>query len=410
MALDKVTTAVITDDSVTGAKIENNPTVAGNLTVAGTSTLTGNATASGNLTVTGDIVPSTPLSHRNMIINGSMQVSQRGTSATGKTTNGYYVPDRFQIRITNNGTWTISKNTILTTEGNRHTVKLQCTTAGSSGDTGRNLAIWYSFEGADVQVLQKGTANAKKLTLSFWIRAYEAGTYRVNLHDTDNDRLVGGTYTISASNTWEKKTVTFAADTTGGNLNDDFNESLRVQWWFDSGSAYTGGTAPTAWEARASTDENAGGHTSGDDSTNNFFELTGVQLELGENATPFEWRSYGEDLARCHRYYEELNSNAASYAYEILGSGVVIDAGAPQGILFYSTKRTQPTLAFKGSVGNYGCIGSANQTLTGLTFSHPEVNRCQWSSSSGTNSTVGHGVLLRMNNSATSGITISAEL
>jgi hypothetical protein len=128
MALDKVTTAVITDDSVTGAKIENNPTVAGNLTVAGTSTLTGNATASGNLTVTGDIVPSTPLSHRNMIINGAMQVAQRGTSFTSG-----YTLDRHQLEQTvGGGAITVFQDTdVPLSQSSQSFMKFLVTTASS---------------------------------------------------------------------------------------------------------------------------------------------------------------------------------------------------------------------------------------------------------------------------------------
>ena len=110
------------------------------------------------------------------------------------------------------------------------------------------------------------------------------------------------------------------------------------------------------------------------------------------------------------RYYEEINGDTASYAYEAIGLGVVVDAAAPQGMLWYTTKRHAPTVAFKGAASDYGCIGSANQALTGLTFNNPEVDRTQWVATSGTSSTVGHACLLRLNNMAARGITITSEL
>ena len=181
MALDKVTTKVIADDAVTGAKIENNPTVAGNLTVAGTSTLTGNATASGNLTVTGnttvagDFVPSEPLSNRNMIINGGMQVWQRGTSATAATGSGgsYGTVDRFKFCDHGDGAYTHEKHTMslaeLNTTGHRSAIKLACTTTAPAS-AGHHAYFMTMLEGQDCQRPLFGTANAKTITISFYVK------------------------------------------------------------------------------------------------------------------------------------------------------------------------------------------------------------------------------------------------
>ena len=191
MALDKVTTGIIADDAVTGAKIENNPTVAGNLTVAGTSTLTGNATlsgtatiagnatASGKLTVAGDFVPSTPLSHRNMIINGAMIVAQRGNGPKTDTGNaGYYhTADRmfnFDNCVAANFTRETTNGVIGNESGNTfkdvfpYSWKFASNGTVSSIPSGDRVIFIYKFEGLDVQHLAKGTPAAKPVTLSFF--------------------------------------------------------------------------------------------------------------------------------------------------------------------------------------------------------------------------------------------------
>ncbi len=149
MALDKVTTGVIADDAVTGAKIENNPTVAGNLTVAGTSTLTGNTT------VTGDFVPSEPLSNRNMIINGGMQVWQRATSATASGVNTYNTADRWMFAESADGGFTSERHSMslaeLNTTGHSYALKLVCTGVDSSVAAGAHSTFMQNIEAQTLQ-------------------------------------------------------------------------------------------------------------------------------------------------------------------------------------------------------------------------------------------------------------------
>jgi hypothetical protein len=118
----------------------------------------------------------------------------------------------------------------------------------------------------------------------------------------DNTRIIANTYTISVADTWEQKTITFAGDTTGA-FNDDNGVGLNIDFWFDSGSDFSSGAMPTSWESTATADQNAGGTLALADSTSNYINITGVQLELGSTATDFEHRSYGEELALCQRYF-----------------------------------------------------------------------------------------------------------
>jgi hypothetical protein len=314
MALDKVTTGVIADDSVTtakvaddaitGALIENNPTVAGNLTVAGTSTLTGNATASGNLTVTGDLVPSTPLSHRNMVINGAMQIWQRGTAST-TVTSPMLLADRMNCRAQEGSTHTVERSTDVPTTGEASfTNSLKFTvgsTAGTiSSSTGNNY-FDYRIEGYDSARVRMGTSLAKTVTVSFWVKASVTGAYGFTLAQ-DTATCYATSYTVNSANTWEKKTITIPG-TNSGTWNKTNGSGIRLFWNWGAGSNYT--ASSVGW----ATADDRGGYDAGSAvqlvaNANATWFITGIQLELGSSATPFEHRSYAEELARCQRYYE----------------------------------------------------------------------------------------------------------
>ena len=244
----------------------------------------------------------TALSNRNLIINGSAIVSQRG-DATGKTASTYGGPDRFYTIISSLGTWSISQDTdVPSGSGFSSSYKLACTIADASPAAGDHLMLHYRIEGQDLQQLKKGTSSAESVTLSFWVKCYKTGNFQVNLYDQDNTRIIGTTVTISTAATWEYKTLTFAGDTSGA-LGNDNNNSLFIEMVFDSGTTFSSGTVPTAWEAATNADRGAGTTVALGDSTSNYINITGVQLEVGETDTPFEHRSYGDELARCRRYF-----------------------------------------------------------------------------------------------------------
>jgi len=242
----------------------------------------------------------TPLSNRNMIINGAMQVSQRGT-VTGATNNVFGGPDRFVIAETGALVVTMSKDSDAPAgQGFADSMKLDVTTADSSLAAGDLAYLGYKFEGQDLQALKKGTSNALAVTLSFWIKTTITGTYIIQLYDNDNTRHISKSYTVSVSNTWEKKTITFAGDTTGAFGNDNLY-SLQVYWWLAAGSTYTGGTLATSWAGFSATNAVVGQVNAVNDAANNIL-ITGVQLEAGSVATPFEHRGYSHELTRCQRY------------------------------------------------------------------------------------------------------------
>jgi hypothetical protein len=171
------------------------------------------------------------------------------------------------------------------------------------------------LEGQDLQRIAKGTASSQQLTLSFWVKSNVTGIYITRLYDSDNGRSVSAAYTINVSGTWERKVVTFPADTIGV-LNNDNDASLDVLWGLAAGSAYTSGSLATSWTTYSDSIIYAG-QTNLAAATNNYWQITGVQLEIGPVATSFEFKSYGKELAECQRYYlSSESSGLGSPGYE----------------------------------------------------------------------------------------------
>jgi hypothetical protein len=241
-------------------------------------------------------------SRRNLLYNGAMQVHQRGTSATGITTGGYYTADRWQTNLGSLGTWTQTiENDGPTGSGFAKSLKVFCTTANASPDAGAFYSLAQRLEGQDLQVLIKGTPDAKEFSVSFWVKSNVTGTYVVDFQDSDNTRRVSAQYSVSSSGVWEKKVIALPADTVGP-LDNDSNNSLSILFRLGAGSGQTSGTLRTVWSAAVGADA-APGQTNLAAATSNYWQITGVQLEVGPVATPFEFKTFGQELAECQRYY-----------------------------------------------------------------------------------------------------------
>ena len=259
---------------------------------------------SGHVTVDGVAMPSSgPLSNRNLIINGAMQVAQRGTNATSKTSDGYFTCDRWHANIDTIGTWSFDQSsTVPSGSGFATSLKVSCTTADASPAAGDSIFIQQRIEGQDLQQLAKGTSSAKAVTLSFWVRSSKTGTHIVEIRDDINTRHIAKSYTIAVADTWQFITLTYDGDTSGTLTNSNIR-ALDINYWLGAGSGFTSGTLATSWAARTLANSAVGQVNLADNNTNTFY-ITGVQLEVGSVATPFEHRSYGDELARCQRYYE----------------------------------------------------------------------------------------------------------
>ena len=298
--------------------------------------------------------------YRNLVTNGAMTVAQYGVSATSVSTEGYKCVDRMRWTMdTTSSVYTLTQSTdVPSGQGFANSFKAETTTADASLDANCQVRFEHRFEGQDLQQLAKGTSNAKSVTLSFWVKAFQTGTYVINLQDTDNSRLIAATYTVDTSATWEYKTVTFTGDTTGAFTNDN-NLSLVVHWYLSAGSNYTSGTLATSWESLTAANRAVGQTVDIADSTSNYWAITGVQLEVGSEATPFEHRSYGDELRRCQRYYE------SGFA-RMLAARINTGSGYYQSLWLHPyivEKRATPTLSTTMTGGGSFGIGGDNKFI-----------------------------------------------
>lgn len=350
---------------------------------------------------------------RNLLYNGAMQVAQRGTSTASITASGYYTADRWTVGASSLGTWTQSvENDAPTGSGFRKSLKMLCTTADASPAGGDVMLIEQPLEGQDLQAIKKGTSSAQQLTLSFWVKANVTGTYIAELYDDDNARQTSKAYTISASGTWEFKTITFAADTTGA-FNNDNGKSLACIFHLGAGSSWQSGTLQSTW-ATASLGNRAVGQVNVAAATNNYWQVTGVQLNVGAVAAPFEFKSYGQELRECQRYYYRLVTDGAAYARFCLGECIATTQA--NGVLtFPVTMRTAPTsIDQTGTASNYAVYSAATVTagtvIPTLQTNGTNRNNLTFTIDVASGLTVGRAAQIISNNNTTSYIGISAEL
>jgi hypothetical protein len=338
-----------------------------------------------------------------------MQIAQRGTSVASITTSGYRTVDRFNFIPNTMGTWTMSQeNDAPTGSGFRTSAKLLCTTADASPAAGDYTLFIQSFEGQNLQSIRKGTASAQQLTLSFWVKSNVTGTYVVELYDNDNSgRQVSKSYSVSTSGTWEFKTITFPADTTGAFDNDN-NNSLAMQFWLGAGSTFTSGTLnSSSWAAEVAANR-AAGVTNLASATSNYWQITGVQLEVGDTATPFEFKDYSIELAQCQRYYHRYT---ADEAYAQFANGMTWGSTSSRfAIQMPTTMRTVPTIGSSG-LGTKSSNGSI-QAVTNFALE----SACSSKHAIGTIATVASGLtanypaVLQANNNTSAYLEVIAEL
>jgi len=280
------------------------------------------------------------INFRNIIINGDMSIAQRGTSFTGLTNgnNSEYTLDRFNFSESGSESFvfTLSQSTdVPSGQGFSNSLKYLVTTADTSLDSLGGVALNYRIEGQNLQYLAKGTSNAKKLTLSFWFKSSLTGTYIAELFDKDNNRTISKAYTVNTANTWEKKTITFDADTTG-TIDNDNARSMDLTFWFSAGSGYQSGTLQTSW-GTTTTANRVVGQVDWSATANNELYITGIQLEAGETASDFEFLPVDVNLQRCQRYY--LDNNGVS----LIARGYASYGEAQQ--MFPTTMRASPTIS-----------------------------------------------------------------
>jgi len=357
----------------------------------------------GWVNVLGSDIGQQALSNRNVIINGAMQVAQRGTSTASINGDSYNTADRWRTGLSSLGTWTQSvESDAPTGSGLRKSLKMLCTTANASPTAGTYHTLGQKFEGQNLQQFAKGTASAKQFSVSFWVKSNVTGTYICELYDIDNNRQVSASYTVSASATWEKKTITFPADTTGV-LDNDNAASLEINFWLGAGSTFTSGTLNTTW-ASATSANRAVGQTNLASATNNYWQVTGVQLEAGAVSTPFEFEDYGVTLEKCQRYFIRIEG------YAIVSHGVGDGATNIRGNIcpIPTTMRGTPTMTERGTLLLYNS-GLADRGVASFNNINQRAGAIGFGIASNNNSTAGEFLWCEATTSA-DGVDFSAEL
>ena len=345
---------------------------------------------------------------RNIIINGDMSISQRRISIGSMTAAGYYTVDRWRTDIVTAGTWTQTQSTeVPTGQGFFNSLKLDCTTADASLAAGDRVFYSHRIEDQNCTYLKKGTSSAESTTVSFWVKSNKTGTYICELFDSQNSRHINKSYTISSANTWEKKTITFAGDTTGAFANDN-GIGLMLQFWLVAGSTYTSGTLQTSWGSTTNANRAVGQVNLADNTANEWY-VTGVQLEAGQTASEFEFLPVDVNLQRCQRYYHKWVSE---HVYANITIGKVQSGKNARGV--YQNKvqfRTAPSLS---ADGNFRMVGSGAGTGTGSDISvirnNTYVQFLDFVFSGGTDSTGNQACEMGANNDADAEIAFSAEL
>ena len=393
MSTIKVNTLRHTDATSGGISLDssNNATTSGNLTVTGSATLNGVAYPSAG-----------PLSNRNLIVNGGMAVAQRGTSGTGS---GYYSIDRFR---TSYSSVTVGQSQITLTSGDPYDEGFRYAFRATNSSTSSSIygfsQLSYYVEAQDLA--QSGwnyTSSSSYITCSFWVRCSLAGTYYMQYrgHDTSNFLQIVKSFTVSAD-TWTKVTHTIPGNASMV-INNDNGRGLELAFTTFYGSYYQDSNVSldTWYSASGGNNFVPGFDQDWNNTASATFDITGVQLEVGSVATPFEHRSYGDELARCKRYYEKSypqGTNPGS-VYGVAGTAYVSRTNLYRTFEpFTVEKRATPTVViYSPDTGTADKIRnvSSDADVTAVTDAHSPIG-VRIGSNSG-----GDGDLLRWHWTAT---------
>jgi hypothetical protein len=295
---------------------------------------------------------------KNRIINGDMRIDQRNAGASvTPTTSGTYTLDRWQARLAQASKYSVQQNagSVTPPAGFNNYLGVTSLSAYSLGSDD-TFGIQQLIEGYNTADLAWGTANAKTVTLSFWVRSSLTGTFGGAIRNDAGDRSYPFTYTINSANTWELETITIAGDTTGTWLKTN-GIGIAVQFGLGAGATYSGTAG--AWAGTSYT--NATGATQVVATNGATFYITGVQLEVGSTATPFERRLYNQELANCQRYALMIKNGTTSI--DRFGLGSTVNSTTVQLLIQHPVAfRAAPTLTTTGTASDYAVYSTAVTT------------------------------------------------
>jgi hypothetical protein len=319
----------------------------------------------------GNVYDDGALSNRNLIINGAMQVAQRGTSVA-ITGGGYHTIDRWSTIANSSMSYAVTmsqESTDNDTNGFGYSLKLLTTTAQAMTGS-QNYSLRYSIEGRDVKHLSYGTSDARVITLSFWVKSNKTGVFSLQVYNgnTDTNYSMLTSYNVNVANTWEYKTIVIPANT-GQVMNRTSEIGMMLDFNLASGaddlvSAFSWGLNYNG-AARAVT-----GQVNILDTVNNYFQITGVQLEVGDTATPYEHKNVGQELLACKRYFQRIAGGESGITGSAIMTGVMHNSTFLEGIYKMEVEmRTEPTLECVTGTNYYGFSrNGAQDTLNSISI------------------------------------------
>ena len=322
--------------------------------------------ASGHVTVDGQQLPTAgQLSNRNKIINGAMRIDQRNGGAALSVNSGtdFFAVDRFtSVGTASAGVFSVQRSSTAP-DGFSNSLVATVTTTDSALAAADQYYISQLIEGNNIADLDWGTSSAETVTLSFYVRSSVTGTFGGAFRNSATNRAYPFTYSITTADTWEKKSITVSGDTSGTWLTTN-GVGIHITWGLGFGSNWTGSSG--AWSSNNY--KGATGTTNLMATNGATFYITGVQLEVGGAATSFEHRSYGDELTRCQRYYQNI------YPRYMAGQFLVTNEVACQFVPFYVLMRSTPTATYSGmsikenngSFATTSLTGNAQLTENGL--------------------------------------------
>jgi hypothetical protein len=339
---------------------------------------------------------------RNKIINGNMVIDQRNAGASVTPADGAYTLDRWQYQASQASKFTVQQNAASVTPPTGFSNYLGATVAASvSVGSGDYFGLLQRIEGFNFADMAWGTASASPITVSFWVRSSLTGTFGGSLRNSAQNRSYPFTYIISSANTWEQKTVTIAGDTSGTWVGATNGTGLQVWFALGTGSTYSGTSGAWAGANYLS----ATGATSVVATNGATFYITGVQLEAGTTASPFEYRQYGTEFQLCQRYFSLMAGGGACGTAESNNRASVT-------YQFSVPMRTAPTGTLNASKGSLSQPQGGPNSLTTMSsffFGTPASAEAGWCvfDMSGTPWTTGRVII---NNGTTGMVQFSAEL
>jgi hypothetical protein len=353
-----------------------------------------------------------PLSNRNLVHNGAMAIAQRGAGPVTVTVDGEYLIDRFKTYSSTFNTYSVDQSQdtdVPAGQGFQYSYKLRVSANAAGTPAFGYVLLGYSFEGYDINQLEYGNANCKTVAVSFWVKSSVAGTYGFCFRNSTATKNYTGEYSIQAANTWEYKTFTIpGADS--GTFESTNGKGLEILMGIDVGTTFHG-TANT-WH-NSNLFGTPGMTNTWSDTLNNDFYVTGLQVEVGTKSTPFERRSYGDDLQKCMRYFQML-PNGVSVTRS--ANGVAYSDARLEGSIVISRMRAAPTTrASDGSATistgmlnvNYGGETNAELNFIVTSGSSTHILNPNYKNTNNANNNLGTGFLFGF---TTEDVYISAEL